>query len=294
MTGCAEVRLSLGAHALGALDPAEAAAVEAHLAGCPRCRAEADALAGLPELLGRVSAADVARVSAPPQGVLDRMLHAAARRRRRHRLLLALAASVAVAAVGGAALAGLAGRQAGVEDAAAPVTAARPEAREAQEAAPGAAEARQDRDAGAAADTAGAGGAGDTAGAGGTDGAGESLAETLSGPAEDADPPAPVAAGAGRSGPAVELIGERDGVRAVLRLRPGAAPAGGTTVELTVTGVPEGRVVAVAADGARETVADWAAGTGFSAGPVTFPIDRIDRFEVLSRAGAVLLTVPRR
>ena len=36
--GCAEVRLSLGAYVLGALDPADRSRVDTHLAGCPECR----------------------------------------------------------------------------------------------------------------------------------------------------------------------------------------------------------------------------------------------------------------
>ena len=38
MIDCTEVRLSLGAHALGALDPEESAEIETHLADCPACR----------------------------------------------------------------------------------------------------------------------------------------------------------------------------------------------------------------------------------------------------------------
>ena len=38
-----EYKEMLAAHALGALDGAEARSLEAHLEGCPECRAEADA-----------------------------------------------------------------------------------------------------------------------------------------------------------------------------------------------------------------------------------------------------------
>ncbi|MFC7104187.1 anti-sigma factor family protein [Nonomuraea rubra] len=37
---CEEVRISLGAHALGALDPEEAAEIDHHLATCEACGAE--------------------------------------------------------------------------------------------------------------------------------------------------------------------------------------------------------------------------------------------------------------
>lgn len=131
---CEEVRISLGAYVLGALDAEETAEVEAHLDTCAACRAELAELSGLPPLLARVSAEDIERAAAPPRSVLDGVFadvlantladadadagsdpHAAAgpgtapavaasaRRGRRSRVLLALAASVVVAAVGGTA-----------------------------------------------------------------------------------------------------------------------------------------------------------------------------------------------
>ena len=42
--GCRERRIALGAYVLGALEPAEGAEIEAHLADCAGCREE---LAGL-------------------------------------------------------------------------------------------------------------------------------------------------------------------------------------------------------------------------------------------------------
>ena len=53
---CAEVRLSLGVYVLGAIDPAERAQVDSHLAGCRDCRDELAGLAGIPALLSRVGA----------------------------------------------------------------------------------------------------------------------------------------------------------------------------------------------------------------------------------------------
>ena len=70
------VRQSLGAYVLGHLDPAAQTAVRAHLDGCPSCRAEADALAPVAEML---PLADPARVGAPaepgpPTALLDEVL----------------------------------------------------------------------------------------------------------------------------------------------------------------------------------------------------------------------------
>lgn len=49
----------LGAYVLGALAPEQAAAVRAHLDGCPLCRAEMRDLAWIPALLSLVRAEDV-------------------------------------------------------------------------------------------------------------------------------------------------------------------------------------------------------------------------------------------
>jgi hypothetical protein len=98
--GCAEVRLSLGAYVLGALDPADRSRVDAHLAGCAECRDELASFAGLPGLLGRVSREEVESepVDPGPQ-LLERLLGAAAAERRhdrRRRLLTSVAASAIV------------------------------------------------------------------------------------------------------------------------------------------------------------------------------------------------------
>ncbi|MEU8251280.1 zf-HC2 domain-containing protein [Nonomuraea sp. NPDC048916] len=98
---CEEVRLTLGAHALGALDPDEALQVDLHLATCEVCGAELLELEGVSAFLGKVSERDVELVASPPRQVLDRLLNARAKRHRRGRVLLAVAASVAVLAVGG-------------------------------------------------------------------------------------------------------------------------------------------------------------------------------------------------
>ncbi|HEX5608772.1 MAG TPA: zf-HC2 domain-containing protein [Solirubrobacterales bacterium] len=48
---CRDRRASLGAYALGHLPEEERAALEAHLEGCPDCRAEVDSLLGVAKLL---------------------------------------------------------------------------------------------------------------------------------------------------------------------------------------------------------------------------------------------------
>jgi hypothetical protein len=59
---CREWRTSLGAYALGQLPEGERAALEAHFEGCPECRAEAESLRGVAELM---PLADPARISEP-------------------------------------------------------------------------------------------------------------------------------------------------------------------------------------------------------------------------------------
>jgi hypothetical protein len=111
---CSEARISLGVYVLGAIDPAERALVEAHLATCQNCRDELAGLAGLPALLARVSteeaialaAADgplpagLGEVPEPPRELLGTVLDlTAARRRRRWREAgLGLAAALVIAA----------------------------------------------------------------------------------------------------------------------------------------------------------------------------------------------------
>jgi hypothetical protein len=88
------VRKRLGAFALGQLSPGEAAAVEAHLEGCPSCWAEAAELSRVAALL---PLADPDRLDAsrtPPEGLLERVFarireERAAERRRRRRAIAA-------------------------------------------------------------------------------------------------------------------------------------------------------------------------------------------------------------
>jgi len=70
---CSEARLSLGVYVLGAIDPAERALVDSHLATCRDCRDELAGLAGLPALLARVGAEEAIALSAEeaaPPGLL--------------------------------------------------------------------------------------------------------------------------------------------------------------------------------------------------------------------------------
>jgi predicted anti-sigma-YlaC factor YlaD len=109
---CREIRHSLGVYVLGAIDPADRAQVDEHLATCADCREELASLAGLPALLRRVPTAEAERLAVADQAdpatqetPADEMLPslvartARARRVRRWRELAA-AAAVAVLALG--------------------------------------------------------------------------------------------------------------------------------------------------------------------------------------------------
>src|SRR5215218_3926782 len=101
---CRMWRERIGALVLGQLDPDERAATEAHLDGCPDCRAEAAALAPVAALLSRADPDRLDPVPSPPAQLADRIARriAAERRaanRRRARFGLGAAAAAAAAAV---------------------------------------------------------------------------------------------------------------------------------------------------------------------------------------------------
>jgi anti-sigma factor RsiW len=105
-TVCAPIRLELGVYLLGAIEPAQRARVDQHLATCPSCRAELAGLAGLPALLRRVPA-DVATQLPPDEAMpaapgrpLSALLGQMARARRRKAILTVAAALAAGFAAG--------------------------------------------------------------------------------------------------------------------------------------------------------------------------------------------------
>jgi anti-sigma factor RsiW len=122
MSSCEQHRSALGAYALGALDPDEAAAVRRHLETCPECAAEHDALASLPGLLSLAGGAEQAVSEPLPPAFEERLLDAyasdrARSPRRRLRWHLPRRRWVAAGAVGIAAVAAaFAGLQAGEEE----------------------------------------------------------------------------------------------------------------------------------------------------------------------------------
>jgi predicted anti-sigma-YlaC factor YlaD len=109
---CHEARLSLGVYVLGAIDPAERAQVDSHLASCRDCRDELAGLAGLPALLARVGVEEAIALAEsdgppaedeeqpPPRELLGTVMDLTAARRRRRRWLevgLSVAAALIIA-----------------------------------------------------------------------------------------------------------------------------------------------------------------------------------------------------
>jgi hypothetical protein len=76
---CEHVRTAVGAYALGALDPDEAATVRRHLEVCPECAAVHDDLAPLPGLLSLAGGAEKAVTEPLSPAFEERLLDAYAR-----------------------------------------------------------------------------------------------------------------------------------------------------------------------------------------------------------------------
>ena len=124
---CDDVRLALGALALGALEPDEEQQVRDHLVSCPECSAEAQLMEATAAALALVDASEVETEQVEPSpALLAGLLTEVRRQRWRRRLVgIAAAAAVAVAAwVGGAALAGGGPSQEATPDVPAPVASA--------------------------------------------------------------------------------------------------------------------------------------------------------------------------
>ncbi|WP_067475417.1 anti-sigma factor family protein [Actinomadura hibisca] len=107
MSGCAEIRASLGVYVVGAIEPAERARLEEHLAGCPACRDELAAFAGLPALLGRVDEEQIREVAGPPEELLESLLARAGEERRRPSRWIPLAMAACVLLLVGGLFGGL-------------------------------------------------------------------------------------------------------------------------------------------------------------------------------------------
>ena len=101
---CREWRESLGAYALGHLPADERAGLEAHLEGCPGCRAEAEQLAQLASPMALADPARFEEATDPPPALAGKVAGAigrerrAERRRNRTRFGLALGGAAAAAA----------------------------------------------------------------------------------------------------------------------------------------------------------------------------------------------------
>lgn len=101
-----ERTVDVGAYVVGALDPDDHADMEQHLSTCEVCRGELADLAGLPDLLGRLTPAEAEQsAGATTPGLLEGLLTRAGQRRRRRLGLAAAAAAVVVAGGVGAGVA---------------------------------------------------------------------------------------------------------------------------------------------------------------------------------------------
>lgn len=261
MMTCEEVRLSLGAHALGALDPEEAAEVDTHLATCEACGAELLELEGVTAFLGRVAERDVELVVSPPHQVLDRLLNDRVKRRRRGRALLAIAASVAVLTVGGTVWSITQHATGGQTSASALEPAA---------------DQRQPQG----------------------DEPNSQFSLDQAKPRAKASPTEDPLAEKAVAGKEFKASDKAKGYEATVTAMPGQQ---GTELTVSVTGVPVGttcRLVVVGKDGQREQTAGWSVDPeNYESKPVfprrtTIPLDQIVGFEIVDGAGHILMKSP--
>ncbi|MEV4802911.1 zf-HC2 domain-containing protein [Nonomuraea sp. NPDC049421] len=305
---CEEVRIALGAHALGALDPEEALEVDHHLATCEACGAELEELAGLTSFLGKVSERDVEVVTSPPRQVLDRLLNDRARRSRRGRILTAVAACAAVLVVGGTVWTSIQ-----VTSSHEATTAEAPAAARSQESGP-----RVLADQGASEESAGDRPMVEPRRSDQSDQSRQSDAAeqapteqpygavTTPSPSRALKTPAPTDAEL-RASPAPRKAQEgreftgtnrSDGYRATVQALPAET---GTELGVRVTGIPVGTtcgLVVVAADGRRETTETWQIApdtyrerTVFSR-RTSMALPEITYFEVVDESGRPLIEIP--
>jgi hypothetical protein len=113
--GCREWRERLGAYVLGHLPEDERAATAAHVEGCAACRAEAESLAPIAELMPKADPSRLGTAPAPPAELADRVAARIAsegrrvQRRRRRRLAIGFSGAAATAAAAALLLAVLPG-----------------------------------------------------------------------------------------------------------------------------------------------------------------------------------------
>jgi hypothetical protein len=111
VSGCRTYADQIGPYVLGALEPDEMEEVRRHLAGCSRCAAEVESLAGIPVLLDRAGEEPEIAPLSPglEEEVLDRFVRerAASRRPRRRWPRLAIPAIAVAALIAGILIAAL-------------------------------------------------------------------------------------------------------------------------------------------------------------------------------------------
>ncbi|MFC6080176.1 anti-sigma factor family protein [Sphaerisporangium aureirubrum] len=266
---CEEVRMSLGAHVLGALEPEEAVLVEAHLATCPECRDELAGLTGLTAMLARVGEEDIEQVGRPPHAVLDRLITTSARRRRLNRVVLGLAATLVTVALGGTAFLSFAGGGPASDAGAPAALASAPTPNPSPEAAAGQRRSMEQ------------------------DTADQPMLATGS-----AVPPGETPM-LQKGDAASEVSGRQNGVSAFLTMTPGTK---GTAITVQLSGVPSGtscRVTAVGRNGTRAPAGSWTVekadyrdGMATFTGHTELLPATIEGFDISTSTGRRLLWLP--